>query len=343
MTTMNRAFGIELEVKGCDNVRTVQNNLADKGITTWQVKYDGSVDDGVEVVSPKLYGPEGLAEVEKVVNLLREMGLFVDHQCGFHVHVDASGLNGHTLANIVKRYAAFEETIDSWMTTQRRENNNHFLNSCKQVAVSPVDNARMTANQLGGRRYYKVNLAAFIAHGTVEFRQHYGTLSVEEIQGWIQFCINFMNNSITTVTEVVIPGDGSLRANAIERKFAGLVQAFLATSTVYTSDAARILGCAPEQVPVYFSRFRAWLSAQGVGDIVYTCRGRGYMVYSSDYGQLRPLLNHPGLDRKEFVLNFEEPGLLHGLSQEVRENLEGRAEAYKLLSLFTETPAALAA
>ena len=65
MTTMNRAFGIELEVKGCDNVRTVQNSLADKGITTWQVKYDGSVDDGVEVVSPKLYGPEGLAASPK--------------------------------------------------------------------------------------------------------------------------------------------------------------------------------------------------------------------------------------------------------------------------------------
>jgi hypothetical protein len=343
MTNLNRAFGIELEIKGSDSTYAVRTKLHEAGFTLWQVVYDGSVDDGVEVVSPKLQGAQGLAEVEKVVNFLRGMGMFVDHQCGFHVHVDASGLSGYTLANIVKRYAAFESTIDSWMTDERRANKNGYLRSCGLLNLSSHEAPTPVANQLGGNRYYKVNLSAYLRHGTVEFRQHYGTLSVEEIQGWIQFCINFVNNSVVTVTETIIPGNGSLRANAIERKYAELIRHFLWNGTLRTGKAAEILGCDPDQVAVYFSRFRAWLDSQGLRNVVETRRGIGYGIYSYTRDSLRPLLNHPGLDRKETVINFDEPGLFHGLSDEIRENLEGRALAYELLALTSTPPAQLAA
>lgn len=339
MTTMNRAFGIEIECNGF-TPSVLGDALRAAGFNNWRVVYDGSVGNGAEVVSPKLVGAEGLAEVERVVNLLRAKGCTVDHQCGLHVHVDAAGLSGYTLANLVKRYAAFESVIDSWMIPERRESNNNYTRSVCGLGIEGVQCARTTAEKMAGR-YFKLNLCAYLRHGTVEFRQHYGTLSVEEIQAWIQFCVSFVENSVVTVTETIIPGNGSLRSNAIERKFAELIRLFLANGSVSTARAMHTLGCDAEQVPVYFSRFRAWLTAQGVRDVVYTRRGRGYMVYSHGFPALRPLLNHPGLDRKEIAVNFDEHGLFHGVSQEVREHFEGRTAAYQLLASFeTEMVAA---
>ena len=46
--------------------------------------------------------------------------------------------------------------------------------------------------------YKKVNICAFARHGTIEFRQHQGTLSFEKIVNWISFCQEFVNHSKKT-------------------------------------------------------------------------------------------------------------------------------------------------
>lgn len=44
-------------------------------------------------------------------------------------------------------------------------------------------------------RYLTVNLQAYNKHGTIEFRQHHGTLNPEQIVSWIRFLDNFINVS----------------------------------------------------------------------------------------------------------------------------------------------------
>lgn len=328
---MNRHFGIEIELKGA-SISAIRTKLHEAGFASWRVVSDGSVDNGAEVVSPKLFGEDGLAEMEKVVTTLREMGCFVDHQCGLHVHVDGEGLNSHTMVNIVKRYAAFEEEIDSWITPERRASKNSYLNSVKSLRIVPQHNTRATAERVDSR-YYKVNILAFLRHGTVEFRQHHGTLSIEEINSWVRFCVQFVNNSVCEATTNTIPGDGSLRSNAIEHKFAVMARLLLRGGTVRVEELARELNIAPEQVPVYMSRFRAWLN---IYDAIDTRRGVGYRLntYSGGRAVLEQRLQHPGLERTETIVAFSEPGLFHGLSETVRTSLVERAEAYKLLESF---------
>jgi hypothetical protein len=341
---MNRAFGIEIELKGA-TIAAIRNKLTGAGYTNWNVVYDGSVDSGAEVVSPKLFGEEGLVEMEKVVTILREMGCFVDHQCGLHVHIDGTGLHGDELANIVKRYGQFEDTIDSWFTFARRESRNLFLRSVTRLGLISTGSAREVAESVGGDRYRKVNITAFLRHGTVEFRQHHGTLNAEEIRNWIQFCVQFVSNSTAMRTVRIFNGNGSLRSNAIEHKFATIARLLLGGTRVRTEKIAEELGCDPSAVPSYMTRFRAWMAENRCNpSALLTYRGYGYKLDSyastATTEALRNLVAHPGIDRTEVTVNFPERGLFDGLSATVREHFESRTEAHKLLESFTFAPMA---
>lgn len=164
----------------------------------WKVTYDGSISNGCEIVSPILSGNEGLAEVTKVVKALRAAGAKIDRTCGFHVHVDARDLEGPELIHAVKRYAKHERDIDAFMAPIRRESRSEWCQSMVELVPSLSRglsfNAEGVAN-IPQSRYYKLNLAAYVKHGTLEFRQHGGTLNLQKIKNWVVFCVNFVEDS----------------------------------------------------------------------------------------------------------------------------------------------------
>jgi hypothetical protein len=213
----NRKFGIEIECFGVDRT-AVATAITTAGITCytqrynhstarfWKIVDDGSVSDGFELVSPPLQGVNGLKEVEIVLNILCNLGVKVDNRCGFHVHVDAEGLTAKDLVNIVKRYQKFEQKIDSIMPQARRGNNNDYCRSMTNFlaryqnlsrVIERSDNPYDVTRYIGDR-YYKVNLAAYERHRTVEFRQHSGTVSAAKAINWIIFCITLVNTTIGT-------------------------------------------------------------------------------------------------------------------------------------------------
>jgi biotin operon repressor len=263
---------------------------------------------------------------------LKGLGGFTDQQCGLHVHVDGEGLDTATLVNIVRRYAAHEDIIDSWINEDRRKDRNSYTHTCKGLEhnLSTLTRPREVASS--HTRYYKVNLQAFLRHGTVEFRQHHGTLDDTQICNWIQFCVQFVENSDAMLREVVIPGDGSLRKNAIERKFFAMIEAFTSGSDYWTSveKLSQIIGCSVESVPVYVSKFRAWM---GEDACIFTGRNRGYRLNYSYKGDMLARLNHPSCDRRITEIEFTEPGLFHGLAQEVQDHFAARVEAYRSAEL----------
>lgn len=195
-------FGVELEVSGLTIDRAVAVlqsvnipvNAWHSQAGSWTVVSDCSVNNGCEVVSPILSGEHGFAMLQTVMVALRANGARVDSSCGTHVHHDAAGYDGKQLAAIARFYLASNDAIDSVMVPSRRVDGHAALDYCKRndpriieqldAAESATDLDRAVWNDT---RYRVVNLCAYSKHGTVEFRQHAGTLNYRKLSAWIRF------------------------------------------------------------------------------------------------------------------------------------------------------------
>lgn len=227
-----RKFGLELEFFGVSRGK-IDDILTGANISCWDAGYydsgkgwkitdDSSIegDYSVELVSPILSGIEGLQEVAKVVRLMAEVGAQVNRTCGFHVHVDAQDLSGKVLLNVYRRYALHEDKIDQFMVKSRRGNNNTYCKSTRalldrtsgaHLSITCEDVARLVDEHYvdgtyEGGRYNKVNLCAYLRHGTIEFRHHGGTMDINKVINWITFCVNFVEVSQDSETEELFAG-----------------------------------------------------------------------------------------------------------------------------------------
>jgi len=217
MTINTLTFGIELECyrpagvsmqAAADAVAqrlgkpcaVIPYSRAHEPCSTWKVTTDGSLGDyatGCEFVSPVLTGEEGKAEVAKVLSALNDLGCTVSKDCGTHAHIGVRGVGLPFFKNIVRLYQAYEPLIDSMMPVSRRASNNGFCRTMTALSAANI-NAAHTISELSEalrrstgaheRRYHKVNLDAFNRHGTVEFRQHSGTLDETKIINWLNIC-----------------------------------------------------------------------------------------------------------------------------------------------------------
>lgn len=218
----NRTFGVEIEISSRSedemaallrrhgiSVYNINDRTFNIGTTflprtdpaakkAWKIVYDSSVPGGCEVVSPILSGAQGLAAVRNIVKIMNKNGAKANFQCGLHVHVGAEDLSLMELLNVARRYAAYESTIDSFVAPSRRNNNSKYCYSVQNVMLKLEKTAWGDPKDLIpdlGSRYHKVNLQAFLEHGTVEFRQMEGTTSWTKICAWIEFCVAFVEAS----------------------------------------------------------------------------------------------------------------------------------------------------
>jgi hypothetical protein len=143
----------------------------------------------MEVVSPPLRGQDGLAELVRVLTVLSELGCTVNDTCGLHVHHDASDLDAEAVRTLAKTYLKFEGVIDSLLDESRE--NHRYAQTLKFDTVegmfARVDEAVTSYDiyRIWWDRYVKLNLESLQVHGTVEFRQHEGSLDVCEIAAWV--------------------------------------------------------------------------------------------------------------------------------------------------------------
>jgi hypothetical protein len=289
----NRSFGIEVECFGC-TMEVAKSAIEAAGIginiegynhqlrSDWKIVTDASVNNGFEVVSPILSGNDGLNQVRKVARALISVGARVDKRCGFHVHVDARDLSGADLAHCVRRYAAHENQIDTFMPNSRRGTLNSYCRSMTPVVdvlegTIPSASARAVAGRVHDR-FYKLNLCAYLRHSTIEFRQHSGTVDARKMVNWIIFCVTFVEDSRTQVvvdTPVATP-TVSVRRNSIESKFLKLAQIMDQHDNRSNPVTAALLATALEvdeaSVPSYVSQFRTRYPAAAI----QARRGRGY-------------------------------------------------------------------
>lgn len=211
-------FGVELEIimpSGWTSERLALE-LTNAGIRTvaetynhqvrqcWKIVTDASLGDyvrGREVVSPVLSGDEGIRQLYAVCQVLTRINCKVNKNCGLHVHIGARNESIGFFRNIVAMYADAEPIIDTFMAPSRRASNNHFCRALRldrrQLALSTnlnevaaaLSQSGSAAGARSSSRYCKLNLQSFWQHGTVEFRQHQGTVDAEKAVHWVRFCL----------------------------------------------------------------------------------------------------------------------------------------------------------
>lgn len=182
---MATTYGIELEMSSL-SIGSAQTLLNRAGLN-WSVKPDGTRGVSAEAVSPIL-GSDTLNQCTTAARALAAAGATVNKQTGYHVHlgVEHYGLNG--IANLVVNWAAAHDTIGALVAPSRL--NNGF---CRPISLLDAErNAELVRNgqvyNVGGGRYYSLNLASYDRHGTVEVRLHHGTLNGSKIKAWAEFC-----------------------------------------------------------------------------------------------------------------------------------------------------------
>lgn len=228
----NRRFSVELEVAydvnkdpryNEDEFENEESFLFDKAQDAlqnyffehkWDITEDSSIKPfGVEVIpnkSHQLRGEEGLKETLEIVNSLKEEGFFTNDSCGLHVHVDASDLKPEHIMYIFDVYKLFEKYIDLLVAQQRRENKSEYSKTLKDIEPSyerTITNINFFRNYVKNLdRYFKLNVTSFGKHGTIEFRQHQGTMNSSEIRKWVTFCVNFVDVCVKLYKEAKLLG-----------------------------------------------------------------------------------------------------------------------------------------
>ena len=209
----NRKFGVEIEFLHNVGRERIIEALAEVGIVCksedynhitrshWKIVSDGSVHGNTtysdELVSPPLRGREGLAELKKVMDVLNRIGA-VNRTCSVHIHHDIHDYKGNDLFKVVWFYTVFEDTLDSLFPKSRRKNNNYYCGSVRDKLNAVRFRKYYEQHKRKERlslydvndvfdydRYVKINLKSIVDHGTLEFRQHAGSLEFEKVYNWI--------------------------------------------------------------------------------------------------------------------------------------------------------------
>lgn len=209
-----RKFGIEIEFIG--DRGQLETAMRHQGLNCrvegynhhtqshWKIVSDQSVQGGGwELVSPPLSGLNGMMQLKKATDALAAAECKINKTCGLHIHHDASDFKAQNFKNLLTLYARFEETVDSMMPKSRRGNNNRYCKSVKSLLS--LSNYVGRLNQLVdiveiinfvGGRYVKLNFKSFMSHGTVEFRQHSGSVEFTKIWNWVRLTQGFVERSI---------------------------------------------------------------------------------------------------------------------------------------------------
>lgn len=207
-----RHFGVELEVIGRSSIQ-IQAALnaaripfgtggyhAVGSVGDWMITSDASVranpaqmrrglSHGAEVVSPPLRGKKGLAMVRRVMTAFADAGIEVNKSCGGHVHHEARDFSLDAMKRLVRSYESLQRAIDRVLPASRRSTTrNHYCERWGDYELIRLDSAT-TLQQAAqaSTKYRTLNVMTYASYGTVEFRQHQGTVEADKLINWILF------------------------------------------------------------------------------------------------------------------------------------------------------------
>lgn len=217
MISKDSPFGVEVEYSSKINreeiAKRANDNLKAKTITAfddyfsssginWDLKYDGSIygSYSAELVSPKLYGEEGLAELEKVLKAVNSLSAdeeilnsSVEKNCGIHVHHDISDLLKLENSKRLINRTLYKIQAPLYAICHRGRSDNGY---CSKIGVR---NGEITNNGRSGFNFSR--------YGTLEFRMKEGSMDIPGIIRWVKLT----KRIVETIRESMKKGIESLK------------------------------------------------------------------------------------------------------------------------------------
>lgn len=195
-----RKFGIEIEyIGGYDGL---VREMRSRGLSVdyvgyshavtpgaWKIVTDGSVSGGYELVSPPLSGADGRRQVKKACEALQAAGCRINSSCGLHVHHDIHDLDAAGMGSLATLWSNNQRNINWLVAASRRDSS--WAQPLSRAEVEQYQNLndrtelRSQVQAIAYRRYRSLNFLAYVRYGTVEIRQHQGTLNAKKVLAWI--------------------------------------------------------------------------------------------------------------------------------------------------------------
>ena len=192
-------------------------------------KIPGVNQKGIEIPSRILGGAgsaslsESLAEIRHVISVLttnQPWTVSTNNSTGLHVHVGNrdAGLPHRTLTNLALTLYAFEPAMQSIHPLERTsqwsywskpircafpEKNDHLDNLIAIQECPTVYALTATAGSAGKASAY--NFRTLLKKGTIEFRQHRGTMDPDEICAWVELVTGLMQWCHDVPSGVLVP------------------------------------------------------------------------------------------------------------------------------------------
>lgn len=201
-----RRFGVEIECIVTDgewgepmDAEHIAAELREAGINAvydgythevfedaWKIVSDSSVPAGWEVVSPPLTWAQR-DQVKDVCRVMRNLGAEVDATCGLHVHHEVSDL---PLTAFKRLYNLWNEhqPLTDLLTSQGRRNG-QWSAHCPQSEIAVINELPNLGSIASAYcdRYRSLNITCYSSYGTVEVRQHQGSLNASKILAWVAY------------------------------------------------------------------------------------------------------------------------------------------------------------
>lgn len=167
-----------------------------KGITDCTLNNPPAGYMGAEFVAPPLLPSQMFCQLHVVLTLLNKYKAKVNKTCGLHVHTDAAGFTPKRLQYVLNHMVKSEAALDCLIQPSRRNGapDTHGSHPKKWCASNKelLDESINTVNgevRTGQRyRYRNLNLTAFPKHGTIEYRQHGGSVDFSKIVAHLVIC-----------------------------------------------------------------------------------------------------------------------------------------------------------
>lgn len=206
MVKIDRRFGVEIEFDsnglGYNGIDELITNFP--SLKEWSLHEDGSE---LELGSPILQGANGFKQLKKMMYVLNDVGCFVTHNDGLHIHHDAPEFvnNIDNVIKLVQSWNENEPTIFKFVDEYRR--NYGACPSWNEYDIETMINERKIISY-ERHSLNVVNLAN--RRGTIEIRLHEGTLDYDEAYSWIKFGQNFIDSVLEEVNSMPNINDPNL-------------------------------------------------------------------------------------------------------------------------------------
>lgn len=192
----NRAFGVEIECGFIGELGPpeVSHRLERAKLHGWSVGYDGTY---VEARTPILVGEEGLATLKAGMDLFLHMDGYCTDQDGLHVHHNAPEFvsDMSAIVRLVRSWHANQYVIDAMVDPSRVGN----YDSCPPWSEEEIDDL-VNEQTIADFSRNSLNIASLAGKGTIEIRQHEGTLDYDEAEAWILFGQTFIEDVLASHT-----------------------------------------------------------------------------------------------------------------------------------------------